>query len=50
MFADRSLAWLFSERLHPAADSQMQTPTPPAKQWIELGDSYGRIERRIAGP
>jgi hypothetical protein len=27
---------------------QMQTPT--AKQWVELGSSYGRIEGRIVGP
>jgi hypothetical protein len=27
---------------------QIQTPT--AKEWIELGDSYGRIGGRIAGP
>ena len=26
----------------------MQTLT--AKQWMELGNSYGRIEGRIAGP
>jgi hypothetical protein len=26
----------------------MQTPT--AKQWMELGDSYGRIGGRIASP
>ncbi|EDM18509.1 rCG40146, partial [Rattus norvegicus] len=24
--------------------------TPTAKLWMELGDSYGRIGRRIAGP
>jgi len=27
---------------------QMQTLT--AKQWMELGDSYGRIGGRMAGP
>jgi hypothetical protein len=49
MLADRSLAWLSSERLHPAADSgQMQIAT--AKREMELGDSYGRIGGRIAVP
>jgi hypothetical protein len=42
-------AWLPYERLHPAADSD-RYKIPTAKQWMELGDSYGRIGRRIAGP
>ena len=38
-----------SERLHPAAaDSDRYIHT--AKWWMELGDSYGRIGRRTAGP
>jgi hypothetical protein len=43
MLADRSM--LSFERLHPAADSDMQKPI--AKHWMELGDSYRRIGRRI---
>jgi hypothetical protein len=49
MLADRSLSWVPTERLPPAADSrQMQTPT--AKHWMELGDSYRRIGGRITAP
>jgi hypothetical protein len=25
-------------------------PTPTAKQWVELGDSYGKLGGRIADP
>lgn len=39
---------LFSERLHPAANSEIQTPT--AKEWMELWDSYRRRGGRIVGP
>ena len=42
MLADRSLAWLSSERLHPAADSD--------KHWMELGVSSRKIGGRIVGP
>jgi hypothetical protein len=42
MLADRSM--LSSEKLHPAADSDRYRHP----QWMELGDSYGRI-RRIVG-
>jgi hypothetical protein len=40
MLADRSM--LSSERF-----GKIQTPT--AKQWMELGDSYGGIGGRISG-
>ena len=43
--ADRST--LSSEGLYPVADS---TDTDTHKQWMELGDSYGRIGGRIVGP
>jgi hypothetical protein len=47
MFADRKM--LYSERLHPATDSdKLQTAT--AKQWMELGNFYGRIGGRISAP
>jgi hypothetical protein len=43
MVADRSLARLSPERLHPAADFKgMQRPT--TKHWAEVWDSYRRIE------
>lgn len=37
---NRGLAWLSSERIHPAADSDRCRY--PAKLWMKLGDSYGR--------
>ena len=49
ILADRSVAWLPSETLHPLCRlRQMHTPT--AKRWLELRDSYGRIRGRIASP
>ena len=36
---------LSSERLHPAADSDIYRHS--AKQWMELGDSYGRIGGKV---
>jgi hypothetical protein len=49
MFADKSLAWLSSERIHEAADSEGYRHQQ-AKQWIELEYSYGRVGGRILGP
>ena len=48
MLADRNLEQLSSERLNPAADLDRYRPIN--KQWMELGDSYGRVGGRIAGP
>jgi hypothetical protein len=48
MLADKSLASLSSDSLHPAADSGMQRHT--AKQWMKLKDSYGNVGGRIVGP
>ena len=44
----RSLAWLSSEMLRLAADSKRYRHPP--KQWMELGDTYGRTGERIVGP
>jgi hypothetical protein len=46
MFADSSM--LFFVKITPVADLERQSPT--AKQWIELEDSYGRMEGRIVDP
>jgi hypothetical protein len=46
MLADRSM--LSSEWLYPANDSDRYRH--PQQQWLELGDSYGRIGGRIASP
>ena len=46
MLGGRSPVWLSAERLHPAADSD-RCKHPIIKQWMELGDSYGRIGRRV---
>ena len=43
MLADRSK--MFSQRQLTQIDTD-----PIAKQWMELGDSYGRVGRRIAAP
>jgi hypothetical protein len=43
MFTDKSLAWLSLERLHPAANSEMQKPS--VKQgWNSYGRTGGRIK------
>ena len=50
MFADRSLAWLSSERLHPAADSDRYRHPQPNSGWSlgtlmeELGEGLGDLE------
>jgi hypothetical protein len=46
MFADRSVAWLFSERLHSAADSDRCRHPQLNIEW-SLG-THGRIGGRIA--
>ena len=33
MLANRSLVWLFSERLHPAADSDIYRQPQPSSEW-----------------
>jgi hypothetical protein len=38
MFANRSLAWLSSEKFHPA--SVLDRCRFPQPNWIEFGDSY----------
>jgi hypothetical protein len=50
MFVDRSLAWLSSEKLHPAADSDgCRDPHPNIEYWIlvtlreEWGKDCGRF-------
>ena len=48
MLADRSLAWLSSERLHPAADSDRYRHTKSNCGW-SLG-THGRIGGRTVGP
>jgi len=45
MLADRCLAWLSSESPDPLTDSDTYT----VSQWMEFGNSYGRIGGRIAG-
>ena len=40
MLADRSLAWLSSERLHPAADSDSDTCS---QAWDRDWESYGKV-------
>ena len=47
MLAEKSM--LSSERPYLAADSD-RWRHPPTKQWMELGNSYGRIGEMIAGP
>ena len=52
MLADRNLARLASERLHLSIDKNVMFShsdvLPYHIQWMEFGDSYGRIGRRIA--
>jgi hypothetical protein len=45
MISNRNLAWLSFERLYQAADSDRDSQ-PKSGQ---LGDSYGRVGRRIKG-
>jgi hypothetical protein len=35
MPADRTLAWMVSEKLHPAADTDRYRQTPTTKEWME---------------
>jgi hypothetical protein len=49
MLVGRTLAWLSSERLHLAADSDRCRHPQPNSGW-SLGNSYGRIGGRIMGP
>ena len=46
MLADRSLAWLSSERFYQHL-RQMQILT--AKHWTKVGDPYRRVRGRIEG-
>ena len=48
MLADRSLAWLSSERLHLAADPDRCKHPQPNSVWSL--DTYGRIGGSIAAP
>ena len=48
VLAVRSLAWLSSERLYPAADWD-RCRYLKANHWTEVGDPYGRIRERIEG-
>ena len=41
----RSLVWLSPEKLYPPADLDRCKHA----QWMELGDSYGRVVGRIVG-
>lgn len=43
MLADGSLAWLCSKRFYTEVDSDRHT----TKQWIELEESYGRVQGSI---
>ena len=46
MLADRSLAWLSSERLY---QQLTETDADTANHWTEVGASYGRVRGRIEG-
>jgi hypothetical protein len=43
VLADRSLAWLFSERLY---QQLIETNVDTVNHWIEVRDSYERIKGR----
>jgi hypothetical protein len=47
VLADRSLAWLSSERLYQQLIEQMQILT--AKHWTEDRDPYGSVRKRSEG-
>jgi len=48
MHTDRNSACLYSEKLPSSWLRQIQKPT--TKQWMKLGNYFGRIGERISGP